>query len=135
MNLELISTYLINNQTDAAYSLLQKLPVNITQTENGQKTSVLVDFYRAKQQAPDLQEANNALLKNSNDHSARYYIGVHKLLEGSQQAALEDFLYILENSPEYEDGLGQKALIAAFALIEDESLIKRFRRKMASLLH
>lgn len=135
MNLELISTYLINNQTDKAYSRLQKLPVGVTETVNGQKVKILVDFYLAKQQAPDYDDLCNALIKDPADHTARYQAGVHKLLEGSQQAAFQDFLYILETAPDYEEGLGRRALIAAFSITEDENLVKTFRRKMASLLH
>ncbi len=135
MNLELISTYLINNQTDAAYAKLLTLPITITETEHGQKVKVLVDFYRAKQQAPDYQALSNELIKEPNNHTARYQTGVHKLLEGSQQAALQDFLYILETAPEFDEGLGRKAILAAFTIIDDETLIKTYRRKMASLLH
>ncbi len=135
MNLELISTYLINNQTDDAYNRLQKLPINITETKNGKKVKALVDFYRVKQQAPDYDELCNALIKDPADHNARYQAGVHKLLEGSQQAALQDFLYILETAPDFNDDLGRRAMLAAFAITEDENLVKTFRRKMASLLH
>ena len=135
MNLELISTYLINNQTDDAFNRLQKLPINITETKNGQKVKALVDFYRVKQQAPDYDELCNALIKDPADHNARYQAGVHKLLEGSQQAALQDFLYILETAPDFNNGLGRKAMLAAFSITEDENIVKTFRRKMASLLH
>lgn len=135
MNLELVSTYLINNQTDDAYAHLQKLPVSITETENGKKVKVLVEFYLAKQQAPDYDTLSDELIKDPANHKARYQAGVHKLLEGSQQAALNDFLYVFETSPEFEDGLGRKALLAAFSIIDDENLVKMFRRKMASLLH
>ncbi len=135
MNLELISTYLINNQTDAAYARLLTLPINVTETEHGQKVKVLVDFYRAKQHAPDYDALSNELIKDPNNHAARYQTGVHKLLEGSQQAALQDFLYIFETAPDFEDGLGRKALLAAFTITDDDNLIKTYRRKMASLLH
>ena len=135
MNLELISTYLINNQTDDAFNRLQKLPINITETENGQKVKALVDFYRVKQQAPDYDELCNALIKDPADHNSRYQAGVHKLLEGSQQAALQDFLYILETAPDFNNGLGRKAMLAAFSITDDDNLVKSFRRKMAGLLH
>ena len=135
MNLELISTYLINNQTDDAYARLLKLPVNVSESVNGQKVKVLVDFYRVKQQAQTYDAIKDELNTDPSNHMARYHSGVHKLLEGSQQDALEDFLFILESAPNFEDGLGRKAMIAAFSIIEDKDLVKTFRRKMASLLH
>jgi len=135
MNLELISSYLINNQTDQAHTRLSSLPVSITETDNGQKVKVLVDFYRVKQEAPDYDALSNELIKDPANHTVRYQAGVQKLLEGSQQAALQDFLYIHETAPEFEEGLGRKALLAAFTIIEDEALIKTFRQKLAKLLH
>ena len=34
----------------------------------------------------------------------------------------------------YQDGLPRKALIEAFRVVDDEDLVGRYRRKMASLL-
>ncbi|MBT8141140.1 MAG: tetratricopeptide repeat protein [Gammaproteobacteria bacterium] len=135
MNLELTTTYLITNQVDKAHDLFEKLPVNITETENGQKVKVLVDFYRAKQLAPDYEQLNKLLVKDPSNHTTRYQLGVHKLLEGYHEAALQDFMYILHSAPDFENGLGRKALIAAFAVVEDDALVKSYRRKMANMLN
>lgn len=135
MNLELVSTYLINNQNSEAFAHFGKLPISITETENGQKVRVLVDFYKAKDQAPDYDALSEQLIWDPMDHRVRYQLGVNKLLEGYHEAALQDFMYILQTAPDFEDALGRKALIAAFAIIDDEQLTKSYRRKMASILN
>lgn len=135
MNLELVSTYLINNQFDAAFGHFDSLPMSVTETENGQKVRVLVDFYKIKTLAPDFDTLNEQLMKDPTNHTARHQLGVNKLLEGYHEAALQDFMYIMESAPGYENGLGRKSLVAAFSVIDDEDVIKAYRRKMASLLN
>lgn len=135
MNLELVSTYLINNQNEKAFAHFAKLPLNVTETDNGKKVRVLVDFYKVKDQADDYETLNEKLIKDPMDHTARYQLGVNKLLEGYHEAALQDFMYVLETAPDFEHGLGRKALISSFEVVDDEALIKVYRRKMASLLN
>lgn len=135
MNLELVSTYLINDQNAKAFAHFDKLPINITESENGQKVRVLVDFYKAKEQAPDYDTLSEQLIADPMNHMARYQLGLHKLLDGYHEAALQDFMFIVQTAPDYKDGLGRKALIASFAVVDDEALIKNYRRKMASLLN
>ena len=56
------------------------------------------------------------------------------LVAGRSEEALEQFLEMLRGNREFEDGLPKKALIDAFRVVEDEDLVGRYRRKMASLL-
>ncbi|HBK47322.1 MAG TPA: co-chaperone YbbN, partial [Xanthomonadaceae bacterium] len=53
---------------------------------------------------------------------------------GQDEAALEQFIEMLRIDRAFEDGLPRKALIDAFRVVEDEDLVGRYRRRMASLL-
>jgi putative thioredoxin len=71
---------------------------------------------------------------DGNDWAARDQLGVRLLLEGDAASGLEQFLTILQNARDWNDGQARKRLLAAFATIDDAELVGRFRRRMASLL-
>ena len=65
---------------------------------------------------------------------AMHQLGVRLLLEGEPAAGLDQFLTILQNARDWNEGQGKKRLLAAFATLDDAELVSRYRRKMASLL-
>ena len=71
---------------------------------------------------------------NPADLHARHLLGVRLLLDGRDEAALEQFIEMLRLDRGFEDGLPRKALIDAFRVVEDEDLVGRYRRRMSSLL-
>ena len=71
---------------------------------------------------------------DGNDLQARHLLGIHSLLGGQDEAALEQFLEMLRIDRNYSEGLPRKALIDAFRVVEDEDLVGRYRRRMSSLL-
>ena len=68
------------------------------------------------------------------DLRAPHRLGVHPLVAGDSEAALELFLDMLKRDRAFEDGLARKSLIDAFRVIEDDALVSQYRRKMSSLL-
>ncbi|MEE7567835.1 tetratricopeptide repeat protein, partial [Xanthomonas sp. Kuri4-3] len=68
------------------------------------------------------------------DLRARHLLGVRHLLEGRDEAALEQFLDMLRRDREFDGGLPRRTLIDAFRVIDDEDLVGRSRRRMASML-
>jgi putative thioredoxin len=75
-----------------------------------------------------------AIAGNPDDLRARHLLGVQRLVAGESEAGLEQFLEMLRRDRSYSDGLPRKALIDAFRIVEDEDLVGRYRRRMASLL-
>ena len=60
----------------------------------------------------------------------------HELLDGNAQRALELLLDIMRLDRKFEDDLGRRSLLQAFALLgEDDDRVKQARRQMAGLLH
>jgi thioredoxin-like negative regulator of GroEL len=57
-------------------------------------------------------------------------------LAGQHETALEALMAVLRRSPGYKDGQTENAMRAIFDLLDDDdSLVNRYRRKMASALH
>ena len=71
---------------------------------------------------------------DASNWAARDQLGVRLLLEGEPAAGLDQFLAILQNARDWNEGQGKKRLLAAFATLDDAELVSRYRRKMASLL-
>jgi putative thioredoxin len=55
-------------------------------------------------------------------------------VSGQPEAGLEQFLEMLRRNRGFEDGLPKRSLIDAFRIIDDEDLVGRYRRRMASML-
>lgn len=121
-------------ELDEAQSLLDGLP-DALQAEDRTKTArARLQFAFAVRQAPSLAELRAKVAADPADLTARHQLGARLLLAGEHEAALEQFFAIMEKDRKFGDDLGRRSLIEAFRLIEDQDLISRFRRRMASLL-
>lgn len=84
--------------------------------------------------APDAAALQTTVAADGSDLHARHLLGVRHLLDGDDEAALEQFLEMLRQNRGFEDNLPRRSLIDAFRVIEDEDLVGRYRRKMSALL-
>jgi putative thioredoxin len=75
-----------------------------------------------------------AIQANPDDLRARYLLGVQQIVSGDAAAGLEQFLEMLRRNRDFDDGLARRALIDAFRILDDEDLVGRYRRRMASVL-
>ena len=75
-----------------------------------------------------------AIAANPDDLRARHLLGVQQIVSGQPEAGLEQFLEMLRRNRGFEDGLPKRSLIDAFRIIDDEDLVGRYRRRMASML-
>ena len=124
-------------QTDAAAEalvLLDGLPANLATDDRALRARARLGFAALLQDAPSLESLQTAINGNPDDLRARHLLGVHQLLAGQSEAALEQFIEMLRRDRKFDEGLPRKALIDAFRVVEDEDLVGRYRRKMASLL-
>jgi len=124
-------------QTGAAHEaeqLLDALPANLSTDDRAVKARARLGFAGLLQNAPAPEVLEAAVAADPGDLRARHLLGVHRLVGGQSEAALEQFLEMLRRDRAYEDGLAKKSLIDAFRVIDDEDLVGRYRRKMSSLL-
>lgn len=117
-----------------AEQLLDALPANLSTDDRAVKARARLGFAGLLQDAPAPEVLEAAVASDPNDLRARHLLGVHRLVGGQSEAALEQFLEMLRRDRGYQDGLAKKSLIDAFRVIDDEDLIGRYRRKMSSLL-
>ena len=134
LKLDLALALLKTGATSQAGELLDGLPANLATDDRAIRARARLDFAAALQDAPASDVLAARLQTDGNDLEARYLLGIHHLLAGEDEAALEQFIEMLRIDRSFRDSLPKKALIDAFRVIEDEDLVGRYRRKMSSLL-
>ncbi len=117
-----------------AEQLLDALPANLSTDDRAVKARARLGFAGLLKDAPAPEVLEAAVASDPDDLRARHLLGVHRLVGGQSEAALEQFLEMLRRDRAFQDGLPKKTLIDAFRVIEDEDLVGRYRRKMSSLL-
>ena len=124
-------------QTGAAHEaeqLLDALPANLATDDRAQRARARLGFATLLKDAPPVEILEAAIASNPDDLRARHLLGAHHIASGRPEAALEQFIEMLRRDRAFDNGLPRKVLIEAFRVIEDEDLVGRYRRKMASLL-
>lgn len=117
-----------------AEALLDALPANLSTDDRAVRARARLGFAALLKDAPSAASLEAAVAADPNDLNARHLLGVHRLVAGETEAGLEEFLEMLRRDRGFGDGLARKSLIDAFKTIEDEDVVGRYRRKMASLL-
>lgn len=117
-----------------AEQLLSALPANLATDDRTVRAQARLGFAAALKDAPPVEVLETAIAADPDDLRARHLLGVHRLVAGESEAALEQFLEMLRRDRGFDDGLARKSLIDAFRVVEDEALVAAYRRKMSSLL-
>lgn len=134
LKLDLALALLKTGAVEEASTLIDALPANLATDDRAIRARARLDFANALKDAPAAPALAARLQADGNDLEARYLLGIHHLLGGEDEAALEQFIEMLRIDRGFRDGLPKKVLIDAFRVIEDEDLVGRFRRRMSSLL-
>lgn len=134
LKLDLALALLKTGATAEASALIEALPANLSTDDRAVRAKARLDFAAALAGAPAPAELEARIAADAGDLAARHLRGVHHLLAGEDEAALEQFIAMLATDRNFADGLPRKALIDAFRVIEDEDLVGRYRRKMSSIL-
>ncbi|MGV8961295.1 MAG: thioredoxin [Stenotrophomonas sp.] len=134
LKLDLALALLKTGVVEEAGTLLDALPANLSTDDRAVRGRARLDFAKALMGAPAADVLTTRLAANADDLQARHLLGVHHLLAGEDEQALEQFIEMLRRDRNFEDGLPKKSLIDAFRVIEDEDLVGRYRRRMSSLL-
>ncbi|GAB3749285.1 thioredoxin [Lysobacter olei] len=134
LKLDLALALLKTGAAEEAEQLLDALPANLSTDDRAVRARARLGFATALKGAPAVPALNAAVAANPDDLRSWHLLGVQHLVAGDSEQALEAFLEMLRRDRNFDDGLPRKALIDAFRVIEDEDLVGRYRRKMASLL-
>ncbi len=134
LGLDLALALAQSGQADEAESVLDALPAKLAVDDRAKRARATLGFARQLLNSADPAELARRLQSDENDHAARHLLGVHALVSGDQEAALALFIELLRRDKQFQEGIAKRSLIDAFTVIEDDDLVGRYRRKMATLL-
>ncbi|MDY6991489.1 MAG: tetratricopeptide repeat protein, partial [Pseudomonadota bacterium] len=119
-----------------AEQLIKALPANIQTEPEVDKLLAKINFSLITSQAPDINQLEQILAAEPDNHRARYQLGAQKVLTHEYELAMEHFLELMRRDRKFEDDAGRKSLLSVFALLDNQGqLVNRFRNKMSSLLY
>jgi putative thioredoxin len=134
--IDLAEKLLIHGDSMAADSLLRGLPADVRNAEPASGLLAQLAFAALAENAPSLENLQQALQADPDDHAKRQQLGASLVLAGDYEMALEQFLEILRRAPEFDEGAGRKGLLAIFNILgSSDPLVASYRRKMYNLLH
>lgn len=134
LRLDLALALLQTGESGEAEALIDALPANLSTDDRAVRARAKLGFAAVLRDAPSAEALEAALAADPGDLRARHLLGVRHLLAGRDEAALQAFLDMLRRDRAFDDGLPRRSLIDAFRVIDDEDLVGRYRRQMASLL-
>lgn len=134
LKLDLALALLATGAAREAEGLLDALPANLSTDDRAVRARARLGFAALLADAPPAAVLEQAISADPADLRARHLLGVHHIVGDRAEDGLEQFLEMLRRDRAFDDGLPRRALIDAFRVVEDEDLVGRYRRKMASLL-
>ena len=134
LKLDLAVALLQTGGAPEAERLLDALPANLATDDRAQRARARLGFAALLADAPTAATLEAAVASDPDDLRARHLLGARHMAAGDAEQALEQFIEMLRRDRAFADGLPRKVLIDAFRVIEDEDLVGRYRRRMASLL-
>jgi putative thioredoxin len=118
-----------------ALNLFDALPANLAMDGRIGKARARIDLAQQAADAPAVEVLEAALAADPDDIEARRFLALQYLVHGKTEQGLEHLLVLLREHRGYQDGLPKKLLIEAFNTIEDDDLVRGYRRRMATLLN
>ena len=118
-----------------ALALFDALPANLAMDERVSKARARIDLAERVKDAPPIDVLLAAIAAKPEDFEALRLLGLQYLVQGQAEAGLAQLLELFRLNRDYQDGLPRKLLIEAFNTVDDEDLVRQYRRKMASLLN
>ncbi|HSM10545.1 MAG TPA: thioredoxin, partial [Lysobacter sp.] len=134
LKLDLALALLKTGASAEAEQLIDALPANLATDDRTLRARARLGFITVAQDSPPAPELEQALASDPDDLRARYRLAALRLLDGQAEPGLEQLIEMLRRDRTFDGGLPRKALIEAFRVVEDQELVGRYRRKMASLL-
>lgn len=135
LKLELALALVATHAYPEALEMFDALPANLSMDERVGKARARIDLAQQAADAPAVEVLEAALAADPDDIEARRLLALQYLVHGKTEQGLEHLLVMLREHRSYQDGLPKKLLIEAFNTIDDEDLVRGYRRKMATLLN
>ncbi|MEW5838380.1 MAG: thioredoxin [Pseudomonadota bacterium] len=121
---------------DDAIGLLNSIPDDAAEAGMARELKAQIQFAQQAQHAGDVDELQARIAANPSDCEAREKLATVLATQGQHEAALQEYLHIMQLDRAYNDGAGRKGMIRIFEMLGDSHpLTLPYRRKMFGMLH
>lgn len=114
--------------------LLDALPQAERESVDAKAIFARIRFAEIVENAPDKATLEERIASNPDDLKAHYLLGARCLLAGDFASALEYFFTIMQRDRTFEDDLGRRSLVDALSIIDDKTLVTKYRQRLTSYL-
>jgi len=132
--LKLGRAYLSNNQLDEAVSILERIPPGLPER---MEADALLSRLRFQELARGRNEGDlrAEIEADPNDIASRYALAGLLGQQGQHQAAMDEFLQVIQRDRRYDDDGARKAILAILTTLgNDHALTGPYRQKLANAL-
>ncbi|MBN2606670.1 MAG: tetratricopeptide repeat protein [Thiotrichales bacterium] len=136
VHLDLCKMYFQSGHLEQAQNLLEKLPDEAKESQDGKSLMALFKFTKIVANVGSLEEIQARLAADQNDCEALYGLSGYLMLNNDPENAMQALLKLFMIDRSYGDNLAQKTLIEIFELLQQDhpELVKAYRRKLQSLM-
>lgn len=137
LKLDLADTLLKSGDIDALpaiRAMLESLPADVAEDARVMRLRTAMDFSQALTATPDDAALEQRIGQDGADWEAVDQQALRRFFGGQPEAALQQWLQMLQHARDWNEGLPRKRLLSAFSVLDDLDLVGRYRRRMASLL-
>jgi len=125
-----------SGKIEQAISMLASIPDNAAEAGMARELKAQIHFGQQALNAGDMSELQSRIEANPNDCEAREKLAVVLVTQGRHEAALQQYLSLMQLDRSYNDGAGRKGMMQIFEMLGDSNpLTTTYRRKMFGMLH
>jgi len=125
-----------SGKIEHALSMLASIPDNAAEAGMARELKAQIHFGQQALNAGDMNELQSRVEANPNDCDAREKLAVVLVTQGQHEAALQQYLSLMQLDRSYNDGAGRKGMVQIFEMLGDNHpLTIAHRRKMFGMLH
>ncbi len=138
VRLELARILLGRGDHPGAQKQIEAMSPSFQMNEPVEALRALLEFAAGIQDAPSLAELEQAIQNHTGDERAKalYQHALRLLLQGQEQAAMDDLINMVQKHRSYGDDLGRKTLLKVFLLLgKDHPLVNEYRSKLSRALY
>lgn len=136
VHLDLAKMYFQRGHVDDARQLLEKLPDEARQSDEGKSLMALFKFSQMVAEAPDIETVQNTLQTNPNDAESLYHLAGYLMLHQQVEEAMNCLLKLFTVDRDFRDGIAKTTLLEIFDLLAKDhpQQVNTYRRKLQNLL-
>ncbi len=132
---DLAEVYLALDDVDKAREQLDALPTLARMDDAVQELSSRIEFAERSRGLPDASELQQRIDANPDDLDARLQLADHHIAGQQYAEAMDQLLEIIRRNRTFRDDIGRTTLLSVFRLIDDDALVRDYRKRMATLLN